>query len=42
MGWTRRMLAAMALMAGTASAGAAQDATFEWGESMRAGASPTV
>lgn len=40
MRWTRggpAAMAAMAVLAGTASPGVAQDATFEWRESMRAG-----
>lgn len=37
MGWTRKMLTGVAVLAVTASAGMAQDATFEWGEAMRAG-----
>lgn len=37
MGWTSRVLTGMAVLATTASAGVAQDRTFEWGEAMTAG-----
>lgn len=37
MKWTSRVWRGIAVLAATASAGAAQDASFEWGESMAAG-----